>query len=193
MPVCSPGLKEGLWAVNCSDWFGRYSGVHSDRKLNRYDLFARWAQLHEACHAEADTHPHRHSEYSVPSLPSTATLRLPCLSTMTDKSKQPKNRDGVILLLDAAIDLVNIGKEAASMTPAPAVFGIATIILTTIKVSPTPCREQDVPSSNIARTRWPMIRIAWTLGYTVPTSVMRLSGEQAERRKTNSVSLCATR
>ena len=51
---------------------------------------------------------------------------------MTDKSKKC-NR--AILSLDVAIGLVNIGKEASSMTPVPAVFGFVTILLTTIRVS----------------------------------------------------------
>ena len=54
---------------------------------------------------------------------------------MTDKSKQPNRRDGAILSLGAAIRLVNIGEEASSMTPAPAVFGVVTTLLTTIRVS----------------------------------------------------------
>ena len=53
---------------------------------------------------------------------------------MTDKSKQPMKCDGAILSLDVAIGLVNIGKEASSMTPALAVFGVVTILLTTIRV-----------------------------------------------------------
>ena len=56
---------------------------------------------------------------------------------MTDKSNQSKKRNRAILSLDVAISLVDIGKEASSMTPAPAVFGIATILLTTIRVSYT--------------------------------------------------------
>ena len=71
---------------------------------------------------------------------------------MTDNSKQQKRRDAAILSLDVAIGLVNIGKEASSMTPAPAVFGVVTILLTTIKVSFVPLREWDAPGSNIART-----------------------------------------
>ena len=112
---------------------------------------------------------------------------------MTGKSKQPTKRDGAILSLDVAIGLVSIGKEASSMTPAPAVFGVATILLTTIRVSLVPLRELDVPGSNTVRTRWPTNRIAWTLGYSVPMSVMHLGGEQAERRQTSSASLCAMR
>ena len=57
---------------------------------------------------------------------------------MTDKSKK---RNRAILSLDIAINLVDIGKEASSMTPAPVVFGIATILLTTIRVSFIPLRE----------------------------------------------------
>ena len=54
---------------------------------------------------------------------------------MTPQSQQQKEQDGVRLLLDIAIDMVNIGEEASSMTPAPAVFGSVTILLTTIRVS----------------------------------------------------------
>ena len=57
---------------------------------------------------------------------------------MGDKSKRPTKRDGAVLSLDVAIGLVSIGKEASSMTPAPAVFGVATILLTTIRVSYAP-------------------------------------------------------
>ena len=60
---------------------------------------------------------------------------------MTGKSKQPKKHDGAILSLDVAIGLVNIGKEASGMTPAPAVFGVVTILLTTIRVGFIPLRE----------------------------------------------------
>ena len=79
---------------------------------------------------------------------------------MADKSKQPKRRDGAILSLDVAIGLVNIGKEASSLTPAPAVFGIATILLTTIRVGFVPLRTRDTSGSNLVRTRWPMTKIA---------------------------------
>ena len=90
---------------------------------------------------------------SVRNLPhNICTTPLPRVSTMTDKSKQPAKRDGVILSLDVAIGLVNIGKEASSMTPAPAVFGVATILLTTIRVSSIPLHERDVPGLIAART-----------------------------------------
>ncbi|KAH9028201.1 hypothetical protein EDB85DRAFT_1971335, partial [Lactarius pseudohatsudake] len=52
---------------------------------------------------------------------------------MASQSQQPKTQDGVPLSLDIAINMVNIGKEASSMTPAPAVFGAVAILLTTIR------------------------------------------------------------
>ena len=55
---------------------------------------------------------------------------------MAPQSQQPKKQGGVPLSLDIAISMVNIGKEASSMTPAPAVFGSVAILLTTIRVSP---------------------------------------------------------
>lgn len=57
---------------------------------------------------------------------------------MTDKSKQPPKRDGTVLSLDVATGPVNIGKEAWSVTPAPIVLGVATILLTMIRVSSIP-------------------------------------------------------
>ena len=65
-----------------------------------------------------------------------------CTTPMTDKSKQPAKRDSVILSLEIAIGSVNIGKEVSSMTPAPAVFGVATILLTTIRVSFLPSMNE---------------------------------------------------
>ena len=96
---------------------------------------------------------------------------------MTDKSKK---RNRAIVSLDVAISLVDIGKEASSVTPAPAIFGIATILLTTIRVSFIPLPEREVPGSNVFRTKWQTNRIAWTLGYYAQMSVMCLSGEREE-------------
>ena len=54
---------------------------------------------------------------------------------MTDKSKRPKGRDGVLSSLDVAIDDLNLAKEVSSITPANAVFGSVVILLTMIRVS----------------------------------------------------------
>ena len=54
---------------------------------------------------------------------------------MTDKSKRPKGRDGVLSLLNVAIDGLNLAKELSSVTPAQAAFGSVTVLLTMIRVS----------------------------------------------------------
>ena len=56
------------------------------------------------------------------------------VSTMEAKSQQAKGRDSVISLLNAAIDALNLAKEVSSFTPAKAVFGSASVLLTMIKV-----------------------------------------------------------
>ena len=61
---------------------------------------------------------------------------------MADQFQQPEEQDGVLLSLDVAINIVNIGGQALSMTPAPAVFGTVAILLTTIRVSPLLFRDE---------------------------------------------------
>ena len=54
---------------------------------------------------------------------------------MTDKSQQPKERDGVLSSLNAVIEGLNLAKELSSITPAKAVFGSVSVLLTMIRVS----------------------------------------------------------
>ena len=54
---------------------------------------------------------------------------------MTDKSQRPKGRDGVLSSLNMAIDGLNLAKEVSSITPAKAIFGSVSILLTMIRVS----------------------------------------------------------
>ena len=54
---------------------------------------------------------------------------------MEAKSQRPKERDGAVSALNAAIEALNLAKEISSITPAKAVFGSVSVILTTIKVS----------------------------------------------------------
>ena len=131
---CRPGEDRSCQPINP---IGRILD-RDNRKLNHHRLITKWVQRCQARHAKMDARPYRCSESSARPLLSTAPPHLPRVSIMTDKSKQPKRRDGAILSLDVAIGLVNIGKEASSATPAPAVFGVATILLTTIRVSFTP-------------------------------------------------------
>jgi hypothetical protein len=79
--------------------------------------------------------------------------QLPQVSTMDPKSQRPKRQD-VTLLLNAAIEAMNLAKEVSSMTPAKAVFGSVSIILTMIKVGFLLIRL-DKPQANVSRIRWP--------------------------------------
>ena len=54
---------------------------------------------------------------------------------MASQPQQPKQQDGVPPLLDILTDMLNMGKEASSMTPVPAIFRSVAILLTTIWVS----------------------------------------------------------
>ena len=53
---------------------------------------------------------------------------------MTDKSQQPKGRDGTLSALNVAIDGLNFAKELADVTPAKAAVGSVAILLTMIRV-----------------------------------------------------------
>lgn len=60
----------------------------------------------------------------------TSTLGL----TMTTKSHRQKGRDGTLSSLNVAIETMNLAKEVSSVTPAKAVFGSVSILLTMIRV-----------------------------------------------------------
>ena len=53
---------------------------------------------------------------------------------MQANSQRPKGRDGTISSLNIAIEGLNLAKEISSVTPAKAVFGSASVLLTMIKV-----------------------------------------------------------
>jgi len=53
---------------------------------------------------------------------------------MQTESQRPKGRDGAISSLNVAIEGLNLAKELSGVTPAKAVFGSASILLTMIKV-----------------------------------------------------------
>ena len=54
---------------------------------------------------------------------------------METQSKQPKEQDGAISVLNGFIEVFNLAKEISSNTPAKAVFGSASVILAMIRVS----------------------------------------------------------
>ena len=53
---------------------------------------------------------------------------------MATKSQQPKGREGILSLLNATIEAINLAKEASSITPAQAAFSAAGAPLTMVKV-----------------------------------------------------------
>jgi len=53
---------------------------------------------------------------------------------MSAESQPPKGRDKSLSSLNIAIEALNLAKEAASVTPAKAVFGSVSILLTMIRV-----------------------------------------------------------
>ena len=60
--------------------------------------------------------------------------QLPRLSTMDADLRRQKRRDNAISSLNVAIETVNLAKEVASITPAKAVFGSVSVLLTMIRV-----------------------------------------------------------
>ena len=54
---------------------------------------------------------------------------------MNAGSQRPNGREGTISALNIAIEALNLAKEVSSITPAKAVFGTVSVILTMIKVS----------------------------------------------------------
>jgi len=54
---------------------------------------------------------------------------------MEAKSQQPKGQESKISALNTAIEALNLAKEVSSVTPAKAVFGSVSVILTMIRVS----------------------------------------------------------
>lgn len=54
---------------------------------------------------------------------------------MDAKPYRPKERESVVSTLNAVIEAMNLAKEISSITPAKAVFGSVSVVLTMIKVS----------------------------------------------------------
>ena len=58
----------------------------------------------------------------------------PRVPTMDTKSQRPKGQDNVVSSLNVAIDAANLTKEILSITPAKAICGSISVILTMIRV-----------------------------------------------------------
>ena len=72
---------------------------------------------------------------------------------MGAESQRPKGREGTILVLNTTIEALNLAKELSSITPAKAVFGSVSIILTTIKASLLLVSHLSITDRNAPRTR----------------------------------------
>ena len=57
---------------------------------------------------------------------------------MDTKSPRPKRQDNVLSLLNVATDAVDLAEKLTSATPAKAVFGSVSALLTMIRVCPPP-------------------------------------------------------
>ena len=53
---------------------------------------------------------------------------------MDIKPQRPKGRTGAVSSLNVAIEAMNLAKEVSSITPAKAVFGSVSVLLTMLKV-----------------------------------------------------------
>jgi len=108
---------------------------YSDATAVNTILSAKWVSLCDVCHDKIAARLYRGSK--PPSQPSLRTLppQLPRISTMEAKSQRPKGRENTISALNVSIEALNLAKEISSITPAKAVFGSVSVILTTIRVS----------------------------------------------------------
>jgi len=65
----------------------------------------------------------------------------PQVLTVEQKSQRPKDREGVISLLNATIEALNLAKEISSITPATAAFASVNVLLAMIRVRFSPFRD----------------------------------------------------
>ena len=78
------------------------------------------------------------------SLCATVFSQQPRPSTMDPKSSKRQNRqENALTLLNVAIEALNLAKEVSSVTPAKAVFGSVSVLLTMIKVRLLPSSSNE--------------------------------------------------
>ena len=146
-PVLS--LKVNGWSlVNLSDnvhsdptpntqVFGRpcTAPAYSNAPTTNTIPFIKQLSWHEACHNKMAARLSYGSDLSVQPVCHAVLLQPPGPSTMDAKgSKGQKRREGALSLLNAAIEAMNLAKEISSATPAKAIFGSVSILLTMIAV-----------------------------------------------------------
>ena len=89
--------------------------------------------------------------------------QLPRVLTMDENSQRPKGRDGVLSSLNVTIEALNLAKEVSGITPAKAVFGSVSVLLTMIRVF---CSYFTTSGSDlhVPRILWRTNLITSTLG-----------------------------
>ena len=65
---------------------------------------------------------------------------------MATESRHSKGHDHILSFLDVAIEGLNLAKEVSSITPAKALFGSASVLLTMIRVRFLPPCGIDAPA-----------------------------------------------
>jgi hypothetical protein len=98
-------------------------------------LFIKWRFLHEAPYDKVFAYLHQGAD-APPQSPHHAAFSQPQTSNMDTKSRRSKYQDVTLSTLNAAIEAMNLAKEVSSITPAKAIFGSVSLILTMIKVGP---------------------------------------------------------
>ena len=96
-------------------------------------LFPKWASLHEVCHDKIAAHLYQTPEPSSQSSRRTVLSQLPPASTMEAESQRSQGREGTILVLNAAIEALNVAR-ISSIPPVKAVFDSVVVLLTLIRV-----------------------------------------------------------
>lgn len=63
---------------------------------------------------------------------------------MAANTQRPKGRDDAISMLNEAIEVLNLAKEISSVTPAQAVFGSFSVLVTVIRVRSFPFYDDEL-------------------------------------------------
>jgi hypothetical protein len=111
-------------------------------------LFTAWLCLYEALHGRTVAYLHQGLDVAPQPVHHAVPSQLSPVPTMDTKSQ--RCRDGALSLLNAAIEAMNLAKEISSATPAKAVFGSVSVILTMIRVCFLLIRL-DQPQANVYR------------------------------------------
>ena len=87
-----------------------------------------------ARHAKMAAHPYQGSGPSAQPAPNAMFPQQPQVSDMDANSRQLRRRDGALSAFNTAIEAMNLAKEVSGVTPAKAVFGSVSVLLTMIRV-----------------------------------------------------------